>query len=176
MDSAPMARADADATAPAPRPTARPLIAIAVAVGLVVIVAVVAVVAFGSRTATYPADSPEAAFQGYLTAFQQDDREAAYPFFSKQVRAGMSLTQYGQDIAMRGGEPDVRVWIDRTDLKGDRATLHLTVEHYYGAGLQSSRYRSQTQVRMVREDGAWRVDDQLIGVEPGMYYPAPAAP
>jgi hypothetical protein len=172
---------DADASAldrrpTASRSTARPLVLIAVAVGLVVVGAVVAVVALGSRTATYPPDSPEAALQGYLTAFQQDDREAAYSFFSTRVRAAMSPTQYGQEIAMRGGEPDARIWIDRSDVKGDRATLHLTVERYYGAGLQSSRYRSQAQVRMVREDGTWRIDDQLIGVEPGMYYPAPAAP
>jgi len=56
---------------------------IALGITAVVFVATVIVLLAGNQAqASYPADSPEAALQGYLTAWYDDDYDTAYGFFS----------------------------------------------------------------------------------------------
>jgi hypothetical protein len=68
------------------------------------------------------------------------------------------------------GPPDGsrRILFDRTDIDGDRGRVHLTVEEYFGGGPfgGGETYRSPREIRMVREDGSWRIDEPLAGVEP----------
>lgn len=151
----------------------RPLVAIAVAVVLLVATATVAVLLLGGRTATYAPDSPEGTYQRFLAAFRTGDHETAYALFSTRVQSEMSLSAYIDECASRSGsEADVRVWIDRTERDATRATLHLTLERTYAAGLQSSRYRYTDEVRLVLEGGSWRVDQRLIGTEPSYMWPS----
>ncbi len=150
----------------------RQVVAIAVAAGLLVLAAVAAVLLAGSRTARYAPDSPEGVYQQYLAAFRAGDYETAYASFSARVQAAMTLSAFIDEAAGRGdGDANVRVWIDRTDRTASRATLHLTLERTYAAGLQSSRYRYTDEVRLVRERGAWRIDERLMGTEPSYYGP-----
>jgi hypothetical protein len=55
----------------------------------------------------------------------------------------------------------------------ERATLQLTVEVSYGDVLFADRYSYPTEVRMVREDGVWRIDQALVHLDPAPV-PAPA--
>ena len=155
----------------------RGLIAIGVGIGAVAILAVVAVGLSAARDPDqFPADSPQAALQAYLQAFDDEDYEAAYASFSADVRGQMSLEDFERaatDYHLYATESR-RVLYDGVETDGDeRATLRLTVEVSYGDVLFADRYSYPTEVRMVREDGAWRIDQALVHLDPAPV-PAPA--
>jgi hypothetical protein len=81
--------------------------------------------------------------------------------------------QVARDYGMFPPESSRRVLFDRTEADGDRARVHLTVEEYFGGGPfgGGETYRSPREIRMVREDGSWRIDEPLLGVEPGPAVP-----
>ena len=62
-------------------------------------------------------------------------------------------------------EPDRTVLFDSTTGTGDRVQLHLIVEEFYGDGLSGDTYRSPRDVRLVREDGEWRIDQALVWLD-----------
>jgi hypothetical protein len=155
----------------------RGLIAIGVGIGAVAILAVVAVGLSAARDPDqFPADSPQAALQAYLQAFDDGDYEAAYASFSADVRGQMSLQDFERaatDYHLYATESR-GVLYDGVATDGDeRATLQLTVEVSYGDVLFADRYSYPTEVRMVREDGAWRIDQALVHLDPAPV-PAPA--
>ena len=135
---------------------------------IVLAVAAVAVVLVGrpSGAASYPADSPEAALQSYLTADEGTDTAAAYAAYSTRVRETWPYDEYlsARDmyaVWQRGR----RVWIDRVEGDGALATLYLTVESTSGSGIRASTWTDHREVRMTLEDGAWRVDQRIVGLE-----------
>jgi hypothetical protein len=135
---------------------------------LVVLGAAVVLLAGGRQPASFEPGTPQAAMQGYLAAWQDDDYEAAYGFFSDEIRTETSLEQYESQV--RGfGEPyggsDTAVYIDKAEIAGQQATLYLTVEQYSGGGIGGESYRSQRELRMVHQADGWKIDEPLIGVE-----------
>jgi hypothetical protein len=150
----------------------------AIGVGIVVIsLASVVVVALAANRgpAIFPPDSPEAALQAYLEAFEAGDYAPAYAFFSSDVQATMSATEFeaaAQDYAGYRTEA-YRVTFDGTEGSGDRVTVQVTQEVNSGGGLTTDRYSYQTVVPMVRENGSWRIDEALVFLDPRM---APEAP
>lgn len=135
---------------------------------LVALGAAVVLLAEGRQPASFEPGTPEAAMQGYLTVWQDEDYEAAYGFFSDEIRAETSLEQY--EVQVRGlGEPfggsDTAVFIDKAEGDGLRVTLYLTIEQSYGGGIGGESYRSQREVRMVHQADGWKIDEPLIGVE-----------
>ncbi|MGH2356448.1 MAG: hypothetical protein ACRDGJ_00365 [Candidatus Limnocylindria bacterium] len=152
------------------------LVIIGAGIAALVVLAVVVVLAGGSRPATtYPADTPEGTFQRYYAAFEEGDFGAAYAFLSVRVTERISFEEYERQaedssVGFEGG-PARRILFDKVTGGGGRRTLHLTVEEFYGDGLDASRNRYQVNVRMVLEDGAWRIDEPLVGVNQG-YFPA----
>ena len=153
-------------------PTAsRPDRSVFIIAGLIVALVVVSVVAaltLGSRPATnYPPDSPEGAFQGYVRAVEARQPEVAYGYFSRRVKSLMTLDEYqkeyGPPIVTR--ERNSRLRIDRVEVNGDRATLYVTTEYVSGSGLDTNRSTWTQQIAMVREDGAWKIDERLGWVD-----------
>jgi hypothetical protein len=141
---------------------------------LLLLAATVAVVllAGGPREPDLEPGSPEAALHGYLTAFDEGDLETAHSYFSASLRQRWSLDAYRRAVDLQGtghhpdGGPARRVVFDRSDVFDDTARVRLTVEEFYGEGLGGSTYRSAREVRMVREEGAWYLDQALVGLEP----------
>jgi hypothetical protein len=136
-----------------------------------VVAAIVVLLAEGRRPTTYPPGSPEAAMQGYLAAWEEGELETAYGYFSDAIKTSVTLEEY-QNAArdFEDFEPgDEAVYIDAVEGSGDRISLHLTIEHFYGDGPGGETSRSTTSVRMVRQDDGWKIDEQLIGVEPGPF-------
>jgi hypothetical protein len=151
----------------------RGLVAIVVGVIVVVVTSVAVVLVAGDRPPpSYPAGSPEAALQAYLKAWDARDFDATWASFSTAARRGTTQDDYRQRAQDYSGwadpptGPSRRVFIDRTTVSGDRATLDLTVEETWIQGLSVSRNRSGRIVTMAREDGGWRFDRLFVGLEP----------
>ena len=116
----------------------RSLLAIAGAIGAIVIAAIVLVVVVGDRPpAAFPPGSSEATVQGYLTAWEDEDYAAAYAFFSAEAKARVPLEAFEQAAEEQEtysiGDTR-RVFIDRVEDRGERADVHLTIEHSYPGG------------------------------------------
>jgi len=147
-------------------------------VGISVLAVVVLAVAGNRPPTAFPPDSPEAALQGYLTAFEAGDYPKAYGYFSTDVQAVMSLDQFEQAAAdyRTYNTGSRRVTYDGTDGSGDRVTLHVTIETTAAGGLSTDRYTYSAEVPMVREAGRWRIDQALVFLDPGpVMGPAPVA-
>jgi hypothetical protein len=150
----------------------RTLLLLGAAILALVVIAAVAVLLLGGRGAeSFPPDSPEGVLQRHLAAFDDGDLEAAHAFFSSEVRGQMDLDAYEQmsrDYGMAPPDGSRRVLFDSTEIDGERARVHLTVEEYFGGGPfgGGETYRSPREIRMVREEGSWRIDDTIVGVEP----------
>lgn len=159
------------------RPTAgttspdRSLLVIGGGIVALVVVAVLAVVLFGSREPqSFAADTPEGVVQRHLAAVEDEDYETAWSYLSEAVQSEWSMDEYrraARDYGYYGGQSR-RVLFDRSEVDGDRARVWLTVEEYYGGGPfgGGETYRSERQIALVREGGAWRIDDPIIGLEP----------
>jgi hypothetical protein len=160
----------------------RTLLLIGAGILALVVVAAAVVLLLGSREPTsFPADSPEGVVQRHLAAFEDGDFEAAHVFFSSDVQASMDLETYERTAREYGGyqgDTSRRILFDRTDLDGDVARVHLTVEEYYGGGPfgGGETYRSEREIGLVREDGSWKIDDLLIGLEPAPFPVEPFGP
>ena len=156
----------------------RSLLAIAGGIAAIVVVAVATVVLLGDRPpASFPPDSPEAAVQGYLAAWQDEELEAAYAYFSADVRSHLPFEQFRQaardqgGLDFPGGPERRRVTIDRVELEGDRAEVYLSIEYSFDGGILGGGYRDSRDIHLVREAGAWKIDDALLGLEPGPFFP-----
>ena len=160
--------------------TDRSLLYIGLAIAGVVLAAAVAVLALGSReTTTLEAGTPEGVVQRHLTAYEDGDFDAAWSGFSSRVRELMPLEEYrraARDFGSYSDSGSRRVLFDATETEGDRARVRLTVEEYYGGGGPfggGDTFRSSREISLVRESGEWRIDDALIGLEPGPFEPMP---
>jgi hypothetical protein len=162
-----------------PASSNRSLILIAGAVVALAAVTILVVLLVGrDRTATYGADTPEGTVQRYLAAFEAGDLATAHGFFSSRVTAGMDLDAYRRNVDLQGqsyANPRAsrRVLFERTTGSGDVVTVSLTVEEFSGDGLNGSTYRSSRDIRLVRQNGAWRIDEPLVWLDPA---PMPMLP
>lgn len=129
---------------------------------VVVLATAIVLVGGGRSPANYPADSPEGAFQRYLVAWYDEDYTTAYDYFSTSVKARMS---YGEFAEYGYYNSQQSVTINSTTGTGDRRTINVTVEEFYGVGPGSS-YTHDEFISMQLENGAWKIDEALNGIEP----------
>jgi hypothetical protein len=167
----------ADGAAAPPSGGDRSLLYIGLGIAALVLVAASVVLLLGSRAATtFEADTPEGVVQRHLAAYEDGDYDAAWAAFSSEVRAMMPLDEYRRAARDFGSYSDLgsrRILFDATELEGDRARVSLTVEEYYESGPfgGGDMFRSSREIALVREAGEWRIDDALIGLEPGPFEP-----
>ncbi|MCX7623065.1 MAG: nuclear transport factor 2 family protein [Thermomicrobium sp.] len=143
---------------------------------VLVLLTVVAVLLVERRSPpSYPPGSPEQAVVAYLEALRAGDREAVLAALSSRAREELERRErlepyYDFDAELRGASQalrDARVRIDRVEARGDRATVTLTIERA-SADLQpgfpfpmlgGGTYSYERLLSLVREDGAWKVDE-----------------
>ena len=172
------------ATLPSPAPSASPpsasdrriprsVLVIAGAVAGLIVVALIIALANPVQPASYAPGTPEAAFQDFYAAWEDRDLDTAYGLLSSDVRAGLSLSDYRrQDSEMSWArDQDRRVVLLASRVTGDRAVLDLRVDQFSEGPLGGDRYSYERAVNLVREAGAWYVDEGLLGLET-VYYPA----
>ena len=156
----------------------RSLVAIAAGVIATVVAAVVIVVVLGdSPRGSFAADSPEATVQGYFTAWEDEDLEAAYAYFSSDIKRRVPFDEYraiaGDSGGFQGGLPQRRVTIDKVEIEEARAEVYLGIEYTVDGGFPflGAGYRDSRTIHLVREDGGWKVNDALVGLESGLLPP-----
>jgi hypothetical protein len=140
----------------------------------VVALTVVIVVLAGSREPTsFAAGTPEAALQAYLVAWDAGDLETAYAAFSSSAQGELPFSDWERAARnWRSGQASVDrlAFIDRSTGDSERVTVHLIVEETYGEGFGAGSYRSTREVEMIREDGAWRIANPLVWLEPAEHF------
>lgn len=138
-------------------------------VALLIAAAIVVVVAGDVGDPAFEAGSPQAALHDYLVAYEAGQLDVAHAQFSTRVRDRWDIDAYRD--AVDGGEaPGAgaarRVIFDRADVTGETARVRLTIEEFVGDGLGGETNRYPREIRMVREDGAWRIDETLVWLDP----------
>ena len=143
-------------------------------VGLIAVAVVLVLLADRRATQDFPPGSPQAAIQGYLAAFDDRELETAYDHFSAAARQQMSFAEFeeaaSQWRASQGTELTHVVLIAHSTVDGSEATVELIVEATYDGGLENNTYREEREVRLRLEDGAWRLADPLVWLDPIDYY------
>ena len=137
-------------------------------VGFVVAATAIVLIAGATPVREYPAALPEGTIQRYIRALDERDLDGAYALLSSAAQGRFSKAQFNEQQYAYGpyGEGSGRlVRIDRTEVTGDRATVALTIEQFWGGGFGSNRTVMHRTIRLVLEPGGWRLDEALVGPE-----------
>lgn len=144
-------------------------------VGFAVVATAIVLIAGAPPVREYPADSPEGTIQRYMRALDERDLDGAYALLSSAAQGRFSKAQFNEQQYAYGSYGDGSgrlVRIDRTEVTGDRATVALTIEQFWGGGFGSNRTVMHRTIRLVREPGGWRLDEALVGPELMPAWPA----
>jgi hypothetical protein len=139
---------------------------IAGALGLVV-VGIVAALVLARTPAPPPPDpnSPVGVVHAYVTAIQDGDADRAYSFLSQSARAARPLDEYRRTFPREElpSNTERRVLIELISEAGDRAEVNVTISTFSVRGdpFSASNYNREVTVRLVREDGTWRIDQPV---------------
>jgi hypothetical protein len=161
----------AGTSAPAQTRVPRAVLAAAGAIIALIVLALVVVLAIPKGPTVYDPGSPEAAFQAFYQAYEANDVEGAYARLSSTVTEGLTLVEYRRLDADQAWQRDQdrRVVLLGSDQTGDRATLQLRIDQFSEGGLGGNRYSYQRTIRLVREGGAWLIDEPIVGIESVAY-------
>jgi hypothetical protein len=153
---------------PAGRGGSRATLLVGGAIVALIAIAALVVVAVPRSPTVYEPGSPEAAFQSFYRAYENGDVEGAYRYLASSVTDQLTLIEYRQLDSEQGWqrEEDRRVVLLGSDLAGDTTTLRLRIDQFSsGGGLGGNRYSSDRTIRLVQEDGAWLIDEPIVGIE-----------
>ncbi len=124
------------------------------------------VVAVGSAFA-FESGSPEDTLRRYLVALKAEKFGDAYDLVSKAMRQGKGKEEYVKESQAMMGYADVKIFdftVYPGKIEGDKALVPNILESQdrFVNTLGLTEYELYT---LVREDGAWKVDSQIL-VEP----------
>ncbi len=106
-----------------------------------------------------PDDTPDGVAYNYFLALQRGEQRQAYQYLSRRVQSRIA----DPDLLF-GTRPDMapdgsRLRVDKVTLTGDSALLQVTRLYSSSGGLFGrTEYSYPDTVKLVREDGAWKVD------------------
>jgi hypothetical protein len=122
----------------------------------------VAFVGRGQPGRTFDPASPAGAVQAYVEAIRAGDRDRAYAMLSRSAQADTRNQSYRERFPSpsdpRGRS--ARVLIEPVSESGDVAEVRVTVSRFSARSdpFSTNTYHNETVVRLVREDGAWKID------------------
>jgi hypothetical protein len=141
-------------------------------IALVVVTLAVVLLTDDGESVSFGSDAPEAALQSYLTALEDGDADAAFAAFSSDVRSTVDPDAFAREVDLReteAGRPDTRYLVSATNVEGDTARVTVTIQEFYGEGLDGSTSSYDREIRLIREDGGWHIDEPLVWLEPAPY-------
>lgn len=110
------------------------------------------------------AGSPEDVLTKYLTAIKAEKFEDAYPLISTAMRQGKTKEVYVKESKTFMGFADVKIFdftVGNGKIEGDKAQVPNVLESQdrFANTLGLTEYELYT---LVKEDGGWKVDSQLL--------------
>jgi hypothetical protein len=130
----------------------RPNRILAIVVGAIVVLATAVVtVSAKSSTADYDPGTPEGTVQAYLRAVTSGDYAEAATFLDPAGDCDV------EDLDRAGGSDSARVYLVRTGVEGDTATVTVDVTRPSGGPLDTAEYTETHLFRLTRSDGDWRL-------------------
>jgi hypothetical protein len=157
-------------SAPAARGSDRFLVGIVVGAVALAALSIAAVLVVGRTPAPRAADpdAPVGVVQRYVEAVRTGDVDAAYRELSRSAQAGLSLDEMRRRFQRQGGSNgEQRILIEPVSVDGDRAEVKATVSRFTARAdpFSVGTSHQDVTVRLVREDGAWRIN-QPVGPYP----------
>lgn len=111
-------------------------------------------------------DTPEGVAHNYLLAIQQKDYERAYGYLSPGLaNYPDSDEEFENDVQhdryrFNNLDSDVTLEVESSEVTGERSTVIVRRTNFYQGGLFSSNsYTARFEMRLRRENGAWRIVD-----------------
>ena len=167
-----MSQQDAPA-AEQPRPSGgqdRFLLAIVAGTILLVLASIVVVFVFGrARTAPPPdPNSPAGVVHAYVEAARAGDVERARSHLSRTARAEAE-SRDRQNAYRPSRDDNIRIVVETVSMTETTAEVKVTISRFYARSdpFSSSTSHYDTTVRLIREDGAWRISQPI---EPYTFY------
>ncbi len=147
----------------------------ALLVALILVTAFVVLLVERRGPPHYPPDSPEAAIVVYVDALRAGDTERVRTMLSTRARQELERRErleayYDFEAELRGASEslrEARIRIDRVQHRDGRVTATLTIERtasdiqpgFPFPSVGGGTFRYQRTLSLVREDGAWKVDE-----------------
>ena len=153
--------------APVAPSTDRFLTAIVVGAVLLLVVAVGAVALLARAPRPAPADpaAPVGVVQAYVEALRAGDLDRAHSYLSRSAQAAVPLATYRERFPRYGesSRNETRLLIEPVTVGADTAEVKVTVSRFTARSepFSANAYHRDVTVRLVREDGAWRVSQPI---------------
>ncbi len=110
---------------------------------------------------TFDPNSPAGVVQAYVEAIRAGDRDRAYELLSRSARAELQRDATRQRFPTPSDSEDTgrRIVIEPLSESGDAAEVKVTISRFATRSdpFSSGTYHRDMTVRLVREDGAWRI-------------------
>jgi hypothetical protein len=140
------------------------LLAIVAGTILLVIVSILVVFLYGRSRTAPPVDpnSPAGVVQAYVEATRNGEIEKARGYLTREARAQVEQRDR-QNTYSPPTDDNVRIVIETATVTDTTAEVKVSISHFYARSdpFSSSNYHRDTSVRLVREDGAWRISQPL---------------
>ncbi|MDQ3871383.1 MAG: hypothetical protein M3301_07200 [Chloroflexota bacterium] len=156
----------------------RSVLIISLGLGLLIVGCVTIILLTAEREVgppMFPPVTPEGTVQRYVQALEDRDNETAYSYFSHAIQEDLSERDFTERSSLTAplagfGFPGAerRVGLLGVDLRGDRATVTLEIEEYFEGGFGPfgpGEYSYERPIRVALEDGEWKIDQALYGLE-----------
>ena len=160
-------------TAQQPRPAGGPdrfLLAIVAGTIVLVIASIVVVVLFGRDRTPSPQDpnSPAGVVQTYIEAVRSGEAERARSSLTREARA-QAEARDRQNTFRPTRDDNVRIVVQTVSTTDTSAEVKVTISRFYARSdpFSSGTSHYDTTVRLVREDGVWRIAQPI---EPYTFY------
>jgi hypothetical protein len=145
------------------------LIGIVAGAILLIVVSVVVVLVIGRPRPAAPADpeGPAGVVQAYVEALRAGDVDRARTYLSRQARAASQARE--RSSYAPAVDDNVRIVVETVSADADTAEVKVTISRFYARSdpFSASTSHRDVTVRLVREDGAWRINQPL---EPYVFY------
>jgi hypothetical protein len=150
-----------------PRPAPgqdRFLLAIVAGTILLVLVSIVVVFFFGRTRTSAPPDpnSPAGVVHGYVEAVRAGEMERARGYLTRTARAEAEARDR-QSTYRPSRDDNVRIVVEPVTQTETAAEVKVTISRFYARSdpFSSSTSHDDTTVRLIREDGAWRISQPI---------------
>jgi hypothetical protein len=146
-----------------PRAVAAPdrfLVGIVLGAVALIAIGILAVLLAGRQAPSGAVDpsSPVGVVQAYVEAVRAGDTERARSYLSQSAREQVDKANFPKPY-LPPSPPERRVLIEPGEVTGDRARVKVTVSTFTARSepFSTSTYHQDVDVRLVRENGQWRI-------------------